>query len=178
MRGFGFSLFYVMGGIFAGIFTAMQALGGAGLQPVAGGAGWQEWRLGENDRLLPYALGHFLSAGQVPPQKASRYFVRDRDDDGNVLSSDCVFKIEGPAIPARWWSLSVGQNPNAILPAGQAILDSNNNLTAWVARHPQPGNWLTPPDTRSYTITYVVSQPAKQKAGTPLALPHVKKTGC
>lgn len=178
MRIFGSSTFAIFGGIVAGLFTAMQALGTTGLRPVENGGGWKEWRFNENDRLLPYSLGHFLRNGQVPPPKASRFFVRETDDDGNVLSSDCVFRIDGPAIASRWWSLSVGQTEASVLSAGEAVLDSVGNLNIVVSPHPLPGNWITPPDSGRFTVTYIVSEPAKQKDSAVLILPHIKKAGC
>jgi hypothetical protein len=178
MRFFSTSSFSIIGGIVAGVLTAIHALGTMGLRPAIDGVGWQEWRLDENDRLRPYSLGHFLGSGQLPPPKAARFYVRETDDDGNVLSSDCVFKISGPAIPSRWWSLSVGQNESSILSAGQAILDGEGNLKAVVSRHPLPGNWLTPPDSSHFTLTYIISEPAKLKATENLVLPQVKKAGC
>ncbi len=178
MRVFSSSAFAILGGLGLGVLTAIYALSTLGLKPVADSQGWREWRLGENDRMLPYSLGHFLGSGQVPPPKAARYYVRERDDDGNVLSGDCVFEISGPSIPARWWSLSVGQKEASVLSAGQAMLDDAGNLKAVVSRHPLPGNWLTPPDSGSFTLTYIVVEPLKQKSDASLVLPHVKKAGC
>lgn len=178
MRVFSSSAFAILGGLGLGIITAVYALSSIGLRPVADSQGWQEWRLGKNDRALPYSLGHFLNAGQVPPPKAVRYYVRERDDDGNVLSSDCIFEISGPSIPARWWSLSVGEAEASVLSAGQAMLDSAGNLKAVVSRHPMPGNWITPLNSSSFTLTYIISEPLKQKNDASLILPHVKKVGC
>jgi hypothetical protein len=178
MRIFRFSTVYIILGMGLGIYTAMRALDTTGMQSVYGNAGWQEWRLGENDRTLPYALGHFLGAGKVPPPKSARYFVRSLDDDGNSLVSDCVFKIEGPEIAARWWSLRAGDEKNSTLNAGQAIITATGRLNAVVSQHPLPGNWLTPPDTSRFTLTYVISEPAKTKDDAALVLPSVKKAGC
>lgn len=178
MRVFSSSAFAILGGLGIGVITAIYALGSFGLKPVIDNPGWQEWRLSENDRMQPYSFGHFLSSGQVPPPKAARYYMRERDDEGNVLSSDCIFEISGPSTPARWWSLSVGQKESSVLSAGQAMLDSDGTLKAVVSRHPLPGNWLKPPDSGSFTLTYIVTEPLKQKGDAVLALPHVKKAGC
>ena len=178
MRVFSSSAFAILSGLGFGVITAIYALNSVGLKPVEGGQGWQEWRLGDNDHTLPYSLGHFLGNGQVPPPKAARFYVRERDDDGNVLSSNCVFEISGPSIPARWWSLSAGEKEASVLSAGQAMLDEAGNLKAVVSRHPLPGNWLTPPDSNSFTLTYIVTEPLKQKNDAKLVLPHVKKASC
>jgi hypothetical protein len=178
MRIFRFSTLYVLAGLGLGIFTGLRALDSTGLENVKGGNGWQEWRLSESDRLLPYSLGHFLSAGQVPPPRATHFYVRYTDDDGNILSSDCIFKIDGPAIAARWWSLRAGDEVQSTLSAGQAVLTASGQLDAVISRHPMPGNWILPTSSGTYVLSYVISEPAKAKDATALILPSVKRVGC
>lgn len=179
MRIFNSSTIFIVLGLVLGLGSAMQSLDGWGMQPVADNVGWKEWRLSVNDRLQPYAMGHFLASGSVPTPISTHYFVRDVDDDGNPLRGDCNFTIEGPAISARWWSLSI-QNikettAQSILSAGKTILDSNMQLQATISLHPVPGNWLQPPGSGTFTLGYVVSEPEK---GEILNLPHVKKGSC
>jgi hypothetical protein len=178
MRISGLSTVSILVGLGLGVYSGMQALESTGLEKVSGNGGWQEWRLGENDRSLPYALGHFLSAGQVPPPRDARYFVRSLDDDGNALTGDCVFKIEGPEIASRWWSLRAGENATSILTAGQALVSDMGQLNVMLSPHPMPGNWILPPSSTRYTLTYVINQPAPSKNGAGLILPSVKKAGC
>jgi hypothetical protein len=178
MRFFRFSTVYMLVGLSIGVYTAMRALETTGLENVEGAKGWQEWRLGENERSLPYALGHFLSAGQVPPSKAARYFVRRYDDEGNLLSGDCNFKVDGPEISSRWWSLRAGEEKAAIISAGQAIISEAGQFVATISPRPAPGNWLQPPKGTNFTLTYVINGPAKTKNDAPLILPTVKKVGC
>jgi hypothetical protein len=178
MRIFRFSTVYILVGLGFGVYTAMRALESAGLESVEGAAGWQEWRLSENDRSLPYALGHFLSSGQVPPAKDARYFVRQLDDDGKLLSSNCSFKIDGPEISSRWWTLRAGEDKASVISAGQAIISETGQLLATVSPHPAPGNWLLPSQESNFTLTYVINGPAKTKNDAPLVLPSVKKVGC
>jgi hypothetical protein len=109
------------------------------------------------------------------PPKSVLYFVRNVDDDGNSLRSDCIVTVEGPAIPARWWALSSGDQRGAVLSAGEAVLDSKGQLKATISRHPSPGNWIVPPDSSSYTLSYILSEPSK---AAEIDLPHVKRIGC
>jgi hypothetical protein len=172
----------LLGGVVIGLFSAFSALGSMGLKQVQNGNGWQEWRLGENERLLPYALGHFQAAGQVPPPKSSRFFVRSADENGSALYGDCVYVFSGQNIPARWWTISAsnGSNPNvnAVLTAGQAVADADGQLIINISRHPEPGNWIAPPDSGAFVLNFVLSEPALPTDGSALPLPTLKKTGC
>lgn len=179
MRIFNSSTIFVALGVALGLGSAMQSLDSWGMQPVTDNAGWKEWRLSVSDRLQPYAIGHFLASGSVPTPISTYYFVREVDDDGNALRGDCVFVIQGPAISARWWSLSIQSTQEAahqsILSAGKTILDGNKQLRATIALHPVPGNWLQPTGTGTFILRYVVSEVEK---GEILNLPRVKKGSC
>lgn len=175
MRILSISTLLLVAGIVAGVTSAWHALDGSALQAVKNGNGWQEWRLGTKDAMLPYTLGHFLSDGQVPPSSSARYFVRSVDDQGNTLRGDCEFEVDGPASTSRWWTLSTGHDSGSALSAGKAVLDSKRRLKVVVSRFPVPGNWILPGTTGNYTLTYIVNEPAKAVA---LDLPHVKKIGC
>lgn len=166
-------------GVAVGLASAIYSLDGFGMKPAAENSDWQEWRFSANDKLQPYALGHFQSAGRVPPPSSTHYFTRSTDDDGNSLRGDCVFILRGPTIPSRWWSLSAGDTNNlsadAILSAGKAILDADGQLEVNIARQPMPGNWVRPDSTGNYNLIYVVSEPEQDAK---LVLPQVKKGGC
>jgi hypothetical protein len=179
MRILNSSLVYIVAGLTLGLASALYSLDSFGLKPVDGSPGWQEWRLGADDRLEPYAIGHFLASGKVPTPSSARYFVRSVDDDGGSLRGDCVFVLEGPVTQSRWWSISAGDtegvSASAVLPAGKAVLESDGQLRLTVARQPMPGNWIRPDDNGTFNLIYVVSEPDKDAT---IELPHVKKSGC
>jgi hypothetical protein len=56
MRIFSLSTIAVLLGIIVGLASALQALGGSGLRLVKNGNGWQEWRLSDNDAMLPSVI--------------------------------------------------------------------------------------------------------------------------
>ena len=89
MRILNSSTVFIVVGLALGLGSAMQSLDGWGMQRVTDNPGWKEWRLSINDRLQPYALGHFLASGSVPTPISTHYFVRELDDDGNGLRGDC-----------------------------------------------------------------------------------------
>jgi hypothetical protein len=177
---FNSSSIYLVAGAVIGLGSAVAALDRFGLNAVPNNPGWQEWRASGEDRLQPYALGHFLIAGQVPTPSSAHYYVRTVDDAGNSLRGDCVFKVEGPITPARWWSLSAGHADSdapdeSVLSAGRAILEADGHLVATLAREPMPGNWLRPASSGTYSLIFVVSEPTP---GAAPILPHVTKGEC
>jgi hypothetical protein len=42
-----------------------------------------------------------------PSGREGRMYLRDRDDDGNRLDESCIYALEGRALPARWWSVTL-----------------------------------------------------------------------
>jgi hypothetical protein len=179
MRILSSSAVYIVAGLALGLTTAIYGLDHFGLKSVTGQTGWQEWSLNQSDRFEPYSVGHFLSGGRVPTPNSAKFFVRDVDDDGNILSGNCIFSVEGSVVRSRWWSISVdsGGTPSAAatLSAGKAVLESNGQLSATISREPMPGNWIQPDANGAFQIIYAVSEPSLDAK---FDLPRIKKRGC
>ena len=179
MRNFTLFTAILIGGFVIGWLTAINGLAGLGLKAVVGSPYWSEWALKGDDRWQVYALGHFLSDGQLPPPKSARFFVRSADEDGNTLRGDCVYVIKGPAIAARWWTLRVSadgkSDAQSTLSAGETVLNQDGTLIVTISRHPSPGNWIVPPDSSAVNVDYVISEPAFNEA---VELPLITKSGC
>jgi hypothetical protein len=130
---------------------------------------------------LPYALGHFLALGQVPPTRTGRQFVRRTDDTGKALSASCIAVLTGVVPASRWWTLAAAapdgeMDPaRGVLSAGQAVLEANGQLIATVSDSPSPGNWLVP-SRSSYTLVLTLHDASGVVGGADL--PTVTQTGC
>ena len=44
------------------------------------------------------------------------YFSRGTDDDGLRLTSDCIYRLSGQDMPARWWSVTLYSTADSKLP--------------------------------------------------------------
>jgi hypothetical protein len=168
-------------GLAAGLGSGVYALNTIGLTAAASPKDWQEWVLSDGSTTLPYALGHFLAAGQVPPSRASRQFIRRVDDSGAALSGSCAVTLQGALPPARWWTLAatasngkVGES-RGVLSAGEAVLEANGQLRAQVSASPAAGNWIVPPGNGSYILVLTVHDAASVSAAT---LPPISQGGC
>ena len=169
----------VLIGILLGIITAINAFGSVGLKAVSGSPHWSEWRLEQSDSMLIYALGHFLSAGQLPPPKSARFFERNVDDEGNGLRADCAYVLQVKLTPSRWWTLSVANagvlSPHTEITAGEAFIGSDGILKVTISARPSPGNWIVPSVDGSMNLHFIVNEPTASEV---LMLPTVTKNGC
>jgi hypothetical protein len=153
-------------GLAVGIGSAMYSLSVAGLMPPKQAQGWQEWNLDPESRTLPYALGHFLAADQMPPPRTSQQFVRKTDNDGKALRGDCAITIVGSLPTSRWWTLQSatlnGRIPNkqSIADMGTAVREADNSLVFKVSATPQPGNWMLPASNGSYMLVLTLHDTA------------------
>jgi hypothetical protein len=165
-------------GLLAGVLSAVNALGSYGLVPVAEQPAWAEWQVNNSDSKLLYTLGHFLGGGQLPPPKLAQSFVRNTDETGTRLSSDCVYLIEGKITPARWWTISVGRtgglSTHSVLTAGEAIVDQDDVLKVAISQHPMPGNWIEP-EGGNVTVDYIINE---AQNGQTIQLPSITKKSC
>ncbi len=169
-------------GIAAGVGSAVVALNTVGLTAANAPNDWQEWNLSDDSLTLPYALGHFLNAGHVPPTKASRQFIRRVDDKGLSLDTACVTEVSGAIPAARWWTLAAAApdgsivSDRSVLSAGQAVLEANGKLLARVAASPAPGNWIVAPARGSFTLVLTIHDPSGPIV--PSGLPSIARGDC
>ncbi len=170
----------LIGGI-AGVVSATVALNSIGLSD-ARLSSWRSWSLEDDSLARPYALGHFLAQGQLPPSNASQQFVRMVDDTGRGLGGTCVIVIKGTLPAARWWTIAATSvngsiaNPRSVLSAAHAMREANGQLIVHISRDPSPGNWLMPPGNGAYVISLTLHDPVADVDGK--QLPSVVQEGC
>jgi hypothetical protein len=181
--GFAFKLAAISGAIILGIGAAYQGFAVFGNRAVAGNPMWTERVLNPQDKALPYVLGHYMARGQLPPPLAVQDYLRQYDEDGNVLDGDCVIEVKGEIPLARWWTLSA-VNENSVasldsntLTSGTAVLEADDTLILRISNSPQPGNWIKPPSNGNYRIAFAVHEAVENRSPT-FKLPQVRQVGC
>ena len=172
----------VLAGAVAGYVTGQQALSRAGITSVEGDSHWVQAQVNNKDPYAIYAVGHFRAEGQLPPSRASLYFSRDTDDEGNSLRSSCSYEFNGTAPLARWWAFTVlpqvGSNGASTFSARDAVLSSDDGLKLAVSKHAMPGNWLALSEIGNMRVTLVLHEAYTLAKGTKLALPTLKRVTC
>lgn len=179
MKRFAIPLVMLATGLGFGLLSAQYMMENAsGAVPVSN-SGWKEIRSGGEEMSSTYLTGHFLTRGQLPPPKGTRFYVRSEDDDGNSLRGDCLVTVEGVFPDARWWfvSASSGDNRNAI-DVSQVVREASGETSLSLSTSPVPGNWMVPPAPGGYELQLVLLGMGEDVAGIPPSLPRVKRLWC
>jgi hypothetical protein len=179
MRKFLITTTMLVAGLSLGLLSARYLMENASTAAPLPGGQWTEIKTSADDLKSIYLTGHFLQRGEVPPLKGSRFFVRQLDDDGNILRGDCVVTLEGKMPEARSWLVSAdGKNQRSALDASEAVREASGDYTISISTSPVPGNWLVPPTTGSYAMTLVLLDIAQTDPNEKLVLPTVKRLWC
>ena len=179
MKRFAIPLVMLAFGLGFGLLSARYMMENAsGAVPVSD-SGWKEIRSDGQDVSSTYLAGHFLTRGQLPPPKGTRFYVRSEDDDGNSLRGDCLVTIEGVIPGARWWFVSAasGDGRRAI-DVSQVVREASGETSLSLSTYPVPGNWMVPPGAGGYELQLVLLGMGEDAGGIPPALPRVKRLWC
>jgi hypothetical protein len=112
------------------------------------------------------------------------YYGAYTDDDGKPLTGDNVYRIEGNAIDARWWSITLYGSDDFLIPnelnlysySGNTVaMDSNGKFTIYVSKAPKPGNWLPLGNEKKFGLSLRVYNPGESVRKNPatVQLPHI-----
>ena len=124
--------------------------------------------------------------------KEAVYFVATKDDDGEPLKSQCTYRVSGPPIDTRWWSLSLYDSitqhyvPNAENRSSWNSVSvprsDNRNWVINVSPTPQDSAWLPSQEApdQSYELMLRVYNPSDEtRALLPnIPLPVVERVSC
>ena len=124
--------------------------------------------------------------------KEAVYFVATKDGDGEPLKSQCTYRVSGPPIDTRWWSLSLYDSitqhyvPNAENRSSwNSVSVPRSDTGNWVINvspTPQDSAWLPSQEApdQSYELMLRVYNPsAETRALLPnIPLPVVERVSC
>jgi hypothetical protein len=94
-------------------------------------------------------------------QAETIYYVASTDDNGQSLSGDGVYRVEGKAPEARWWSITVYGSDDFLIPneynrysysGNNVTYDSNGNFMFSVSKVQKPGDWLPIGDQKKFIL--------------------------
>ena len=73
-----------------------------------------------SEEASPYVRARVARHGLLALAKSEAvYFVRGEDDEGQRLSSDCRYRISGEDMPALWWSVTLYNVADSMLPMNE-----------------------------------------------------------
>jgi len=114
------------------------------------------------------------------------YYYAEIDDLGNPLTSDCVFRIEGEPLNARWWSITAYGDDQFLIPNEEGRYSFNQGISntggyvIYLSRMPQEGNWLPTGDEKRLFLCLRLYNPADEYYDHPEAvkLPRIIRKEC
>ena len=181
----GIKIFLLLCGIIAGWLSAVYSIDAFGSSATATTGNWRTWNLGSGSASNLYSAAHYLLAGQVPPaQSHFHVYSNTRDDEGNMLRSECVYLVSTDGLHERWWSLSIEPSDipdkasSSVITSDQVVRVGAGNLVIAVSRHPVPGNWVRPAHDGNMNIQLLVSNDNGSQGVASGLLPTIHKAGC
>lgn len=142
------------------------------------------------------------------PAREARYYTASTDDAGRPLDGRCRYRVEGGALPGRWWSLTLydrdgylvrnaagrysvesaaitriqqGSPNSAKAKAMAAIMAAEQRWTIGVSPTPLPGtNWLPTGGIDHFELTLRLYLPTDGGKGDPSRriLPFITREAC
>lgn len=114
------------------------------------------------------------------------YFEASTDDAGQRLRADCTYRVEGAALPARWWSVTAYGDDFFLIAnpinrfsfnmGNLGVVDGRFSLVA--AATEQRGNWL-PTGSGGFRLIVRLYNPHPSLAEDPrrIGLPSIRMAG-
>lgn len=171
----------LIAGAAVGYVTGQQALGRAG-QVAVSGSKWIQEVVNPKDTYALYAVGHFRSSGLLPPSRASLFYTREVDEEGNSLRDSCTYQLSGHEPAARWWSISVAPSGQSSatnsFTARDAILTSDDEFSLAISKRAVPGNWLQAGELGTMRLMLVLNEPYPAGKAPAPTLPILKRIVC
>jgi hypothetical protein len=123
------------------------------------------------------------------PKSEARYFNASTDSSGAPLSGRCSYRVEGGALAARWWSVTVYDrggwlivNPYNRHSVGSAAVPvaANGRWSFIVAPNQTPGAWIPTATRDAFELTLRTYRPRDGLLGDlrGVDLPTITKLEC
>lgn len=154
-------------------------------------AGWSGSKVAGSVDADPWTRAQVALTGLLALNRQQAiYFSRRTDDAGQPLREDCRYRVEGGALPARWWSVTVyaaddylplNDDDALSFDATEVRRDAKGRWAATVAaQRPLGGAWASSRNAGAFDLTLRLYNPtpAAQADFAAIAFPRVVRIGC
>lgn len=176
---------------------------------LGGGAGWAVVQMrhrgfGDDIRIGPWTTGRDIGTATTDartravvalrgllalPASEARYFTASVDSAGRALSGKCSYTLNGGAIEARWWSVTLYDRGGWLIAnrwnkhsVGSAAIapESQGNWRVAVAPDEQAGAWIPTATSDAFELTLRTYRPHGLLARDParVTLPSITRQEC
>ena len=181
----------LVGGLAVGLGAAW-ALTGGGLRDGAIRNGAWTTSLGYGTKATdPLTRAMVARSGLLAlPAKETLYWMATTDGAGAPLDGDCRYSLSGPALDARWWSVTVYDERGYLVDnaarnwsvnGANVTLDAKGEWRVTISPDkPAAGAWLPVGRDGPFQLTLRMYNPGKAFRAAPAraALPQLVKEGC
>ena len=113
---------------------------------------WINWSSLGDAGADPYTRARMARSGRLPITSTNAlYFIARTDSDGDSLSGDCEYTIEGAPLASDWWSLSVYDYNGSLMAnrsrryafsSSNLLRNADGSYKIALAKSVRAGNWL------------------------------------
>ncbi|MCX6005264.1 MAG: DUF1214 domain-containing protein [Chloroflexi bacterium] len=119
-------------------------------------------------------------------QSETIYYTAYRDDNGDPLSGNYVYRIEGKNPDARWWSITVYGADDFLIPnelnrysynMNNATYNEDGFYNIYLSRTQRSGDWLPLGNQNKFSLSLRLYNPGSTALNNPatVELPHIIK---
>jgi len=168
-----------------GVGSAILAYDGiSGMRSVQNGP-WQTNLAAGNGEASPYLRASIAVHGLLALNQAETiYYHAYKDESGQVFNGDNVYRIEGKAPDARWWSITLYGTDDFLVPnelnrfsySGNSVTyNKNGKFTIYISKKQQTGDWLPLGDQKRFSLSLRLYNPGESVRTNPagVELPRI-----
>jgi hypothetical protein len=168
-----------------GVGSAILAYDGiAGMRSVYNGP-WQTNLAVGSEEASPYLRASVAVHGLLAlNQSETIYYHAYGDESGKVFDGNNVYRIEGKAPDARWWSITLYGADDFLIPnelnrysySGNSVAyDKDGKFTIYLSKTRKPGDWLPLGDHNRFSLSLRLYNPGESVRKNPagIELPHI-----
>ena len=186
-------LFYSGLALFLGLGSAWQMVDQGSALTTGRLGPWSVWYSAGSPNADPYTKAHFARSGRLPITSTSAlYYLARVDGEGDELTSECEYSVEGRPIDAAWWSIAAYETSGRLIPnkanrhafsSRDVALRADGTFQIAVSRDARPGNWLPAGDSDQLQLVMRVYAPRTTESTVggrevDKALPEIRRVAC
>lgn len=155
--------------------------------------GWISWANAGHISSDPYTRAFIAKTGQlpIPAQIVQTYFALN-DNAYRRLHTACTYRIEGPAVEARWWSIAAYDHKGRLFEnelgkysfnASNSLIRFDGSFHIYLSQNPSPENWLPLGDNGPFLLVFRLHRIDRNEEeidddADAIKLPVIKRVSC
>lgn len=146
-----------------------------------------------SEQASPYVRARVARHGLLALAKSEAvYFVRGTDSEGRRMNADCDYRITGSSMPALWWSITLYNTADSMLPINDdnalsvdatSIVSEAKNWEAVISTERPEGasNWISSRNSDGFDLLlrlYVPDEALVEDPDATLLPPVIERLSC